>query len=266
MVPASLSTSYLKTTYSSHKKMKKVQSITMASSLLFAVIGFFAYTARNDYFSVIPMLLLAVPAYLALLKTNLWKGLLFIAILSIYATSIEALSIKTSFPYGAFEYNAQLGYKLFDLVPWTVSFGWVPLVIGCFALSSWIFNKRSHQFFAGVLLLVVSDLILDPSAVLMNFWTWSNPGIYYSIPFSNYLGWILSSIIGGLVLFGTVPKNDMQQLPFYSTYTLALGNAFWIGVTLNASFWIPFFVGIILQVVILLFVKTDLNSTKIPKK
>jgi hypothetical protein len=54
--------------------MKKVQSITMASSLLFAVIGFFAYTARNDYFSVIPMLLLAVPAYLALLKTNLWKG------------------------------------------------------------------------------------------------------------------------------------------------------------------------------------------------
>ena len=242
--------------------MKKVQSITIGSSLLMLFIGFFAYAARNEYFSVIPMLLLAVPAYLALLKTNFWKGLLFIGILSIYATGIEALSIQTSFPYGAFEYNAQLGYKLFDLVPWTVSFGWVPLVIGCFALSSWIFNKRSYQFFAGALLLVVSDLIVDPGAVLMNFWTWTYPGMYYSIPFSNYLGWILSSIIGGLLLFWTVPKNDMQQLPFYSTYTLALGNAFWVGVTLNAGYWIPFFVGIVLQVVVVLYIKTDLNTAK----
>ena len=242
--------------------MKKVQSITIGSSLLMLFIGFFAYAARNEYFSVIPMLLLAVPAYLALLKTNFWKGLLFIGILSIYATGIEALSIQTSFPYGAFEYNAQLGYKLFDLVPWTVSFGWVPLVIGCFALSSWIFNKRSYQFFAGALLLVVSDLIVDPGAVLMNFWTWTYPGMYYSIPFSNYLGWILSSIIGGLLLFWTVPKNDMQQLPFYSTYTLALGNAFWVGVTLNAGYWIPFFIGIVLQVVVILYIKTDLNTAK----
>ena len=235
--------------------MKKVESITMACTLIMVFVGFFAYTARNEYFSVIPMLLLAVPAYFALLKTNLWKGLLFIVILSCYATAIEALSIQTSFPYGAFEYNAQLGYKLFDLVPWTVSFGWVPLVIGCFVLSSWIFKKRSHQFFAGVLFLVVSDLIIDPGAVLMNFWTWTNPGMYYSIPFSNYLGWILSSTIGGMVLFWMLPKNDMQRLPFYSTYTLALGNAFWIGVTLNAGYWIPFSVGILLQLLVLFFIK-----------
>lgn len=233
--------------------MKKVQFITVACALLMTFIGFFAYTARNEYFSVIPMLLLAVPAYFALLKTNFRKGLLFIAILSCYATAIEALSIQTSFPYGAFEYNAQLGYKIFDLVPWTVSFGWVPLVIGCFALSSWIFKKRSHQFFAGVLFLVVSDLIIDPGAVLMNFWTWTHPGMYYSIPFSNYLGWILSSIIGGMLFFSIVPKKDIQHLPFYSTYTLALGNAFWMGVTLNAGYWIPFSVGVLLQLVVLLF-------------
>ena len=235
--------------------MKKVQSITMAFTLLMTVIGFFAYTARNEYFSVIPMLILAVPAYFALLKINIRKGLLFIVVLSFYATAIEALSIQTSFPYGTFEYNAQLGYKLFDLVPWTVSFGWVPLVIGSFALSSWIFKKRSYQFFVGVLFLVVSDLIIDPGAVLMNFWTWTYPGMYYSIPFSNYLGWILSSIIGGMLLFWMLPKNDTQRFPFYSTYTLALGNAFWIGVTFNAGYWIPFTVGILLQLLILFFIK-----------
>jgi uncharacterized membrane protein len=121
------------------------------------VIGFHGYTARNEYFSVTPMLLLAVPAYFGLLKTNFYNGLVLIVILSCFAMAIEALSIQTSFPYGAFQYNAQLGYKIFDLVPWTVSFGWVPLVIGCFGLSSWIFNKRNHQLVAGVVLLVVSD-------------------------------------------------------------------------------------------------------------
>lgn len=242
--------------------MKKIQSTTVVLSILMMAIGYFAYTARDDYFSVIPMLLLAVPAYFALLKTNVWKGLLFIVILSCYATAIEALSIQTSFPYGAFEYNAQLGYKLFDLVPWTVSFGWVPLVIGSFAISCWIFKKRSLQFLGGVFLLVFSDLIIDPGAVLMNFWTWTHPGLYYSIPFSNYLGWILSSIIGGMALFWIVPKNDILQLPFYSTYTLALGNAFWIGVTFNAGYWIPFSAGVLLQLLILFFVTKNIDLKK----
>ena len=235
--------------------MKKTQTTTVALSLLMMLIGYFAYTARDAYFSVIPILSLAVPAYFALLKTNFYKGLLFIVVLSIYATSIEALSILTSFPYGVFNYNAQLGYKLFDLVPWTVSFGWVPLVIGSFALSSWIFKGRIYQFIGGVSLLVFSDLMIDPGAVLMRFWTWTEPGIYYSIPFTNYLGWIFSSTIGGLLLFWMLPPKNLQKMPFYSTYTLALGNAFWIGVTFNAAYWIPCLLGVLLQMVILLAIK-----------
>ena len=50
--------------------MKKIQSTTVVLTILMMAIGYFAYTARNDYFSVIPMLLLAVPAYFALLKTG----------------------------------------------------------------------------------------------------------------------------------------------------------------------------------------------------
>ena len=235
--------------------MKKTQKTTATLSLLMMIIGYFAYIARDDYFSVIPMLFLAVPAYFALLKTNFYKGFLFIVVLSLYATSIEALSILTAFPYGAFNYNTQLGYKLFDLVPWTVSFGWVPLVIGSFTMSSWIFKRRIYQFFGGVSLLVFSDLIIDPGAVLMRFWTYTEPGNYYSIPFTNYMGWILSSTIGGLFLFWMFPLNNLQKMPYYSSFTLALGNAFWIGVTFNAAYWIPCLMGILLQAIIIAFVK-----------
>ena len=235
--------------------MKKTQKTTATLSLLMMIIGYFAYIARDDYFSVIPMLFLAVPAYFALLKTNFYKGFLFIVVLSLYATSIEALSILTAFPYGAFNYNTQLGYKLFDLVPWTVSFGWVPLVIGSFTMSSWIFKRRIYQLFGGVSLLVFSDLIIDPGAVLMHFWTYTEPGNYYSIPFTNYIGWIFSSTIGGLFLFWMLPLNNLQKMPYYSSFTLALGNAFWIGVTFNAAYWIPCLMGILLQVIIIAFVK-----------
>ena len=235
--------------------MKKIQKTTVALSLIVTIVGYFAYNVRDAYFSVIPMIFLAVPAYYALLKVNLHKGLLFIIVLSIYATFIEALSILTGFPYGAFNYNSQLGYKLFNLVPWTVSFGWVPLVIGSFTMSSWIFKRSVYQFFGGISILFFSDLIIDPGAVLMLFWTWTEPGMYYSIPLTNYLGWIFSSTIGGLLLFWILPKNNLQKMPYYSSYTLALGNAFWIGVTFNATYWIPCLLGILLQLIIIAFLK-----------
>mgnify|MGYP007000418628 len=42
--------------------------------------------------------------------------------------------------------------------------------------------------------------------------------------------------------------------PYYSAYTLVLGNSFWIGVTFNAGYLIPCFLGVILQIFILFFI------------
>lgn len=221
--------------------------ILILLSGLMAFIGYYALMVKDDYFSIFPMLFLAGPAYYDLLRVEFKRGLLLILILSVYATGIEALSIVTSFPYGSFNYNAQLGYKLFNLVPWAVSFGWVPLVIGAFAVSTRVFDKKLVQIVLGVGLLVFADLILDPGAVLMTFWTWNNPGVYYTIPFTNYLGWGFSSIIGGLIFYCLIPKKATDNLSIFSVLTLSLGNAFWIGVTLSGGYWIPCMLGILLQ-------------------
>ncbi|MDA0317462.1 MAG: carotenoid biosynthesis protein [Bacteroidetes bacterium] len=223
----------------------------LISSIAMIFFGYFAFLARTDYFSVIPMLLLALPTYSDLIRTNFKKGILIIIVLSVYAAMIEALSILTSFPYGSFVYNKQLGYKLFDVVPWTVGFGWAPLVIGCFTLGIWQFKNRYNQFIFGVLFLVSADLVLDPGAVLMRFWTWENPGIYYGIPFSNYLGWLLSSVIGGFLYYYIFTKTEILKLSKLSVLTLALGNAFWIGVTYSNSYWIPCLVGCLMQILII---------------
>ena len=243
--------------------MKNKGIILFVLSGLMAFIGYHALRVKDDYFSMIPMILLALPAYFDLLRVHLKKGLILIAVLSIYATCIEALSIVTSFPYGSFNYNAQLGYKLFDLVPWGVGFGWGPLVIGAFALAHWIFEKRSVQFVVGAGLLVFTDFILDPGAVLMNFWAWADPGVYYSIPVTNYLGWGLSAMVGGLIFYKLIPKHVIQKLSVLSILTLSLGNAFWIGVTLSGAYWLPFFLGILLQgfVIYTVWIKFDKGGT-----
>lgn len=235
------------------------RAIMLLCSMLMGFIGYYALEVKDEYFSIIPMILLALPAYFDLLRVSLKNGLVLIGILSVYATCIEALSIVTSFPYGSFNYNAQLGYKLFGLVPWTVSFGWVPLVIGAFALSTWIYNGRVLRLVAGASILVFADLILDPGAVLMTFWTWNAPGYYYTIPMTNYLGWAFSSLIGGLTFYYILPEKVIQKLSILSIMTLALGNAFWVGVTLSGGYWIPFVLAILLQMFMLYVIGEKLN-------
>ena len=228
--------------------MKNRLSVLMLSCIPLVLIGYFAFEAKDDYFSIIPMILLALPAYYDVLRVNVVKGMLILFTLSAYATFIEALSILTSFPYGSFQYNDQLGFKLFDLVPWTVGFGWVPLVIGAFSLSGWICDRKLHKFLLGIFILVFSDLIIDPGAVYMKFWTWIDQGIYYSVPISNYFGWLLSAIVGGSIFYLLFTDRQINQLSFLSVFTLTLGNAFWIGVTVSSGLWIPLILGCILQI------------------
>ena len=100
------------------------------------VSGFFAYKVGQDYISLLPMLLLSIPAYAGIVWRQDTRALCFLILISVYATAIEATSVLTGFPYGFFVYSDVLGTKIAGVVPWAVSFGWVPLVIAAGTLSS----------------------------------------------------------------------------------------------------------------------------------
>src|SRR5690606_29493557 len=84
------------------------------------------------------------------------------------------------------------------------------------------------------------DLILDPVAVKLGFWTWQNPGLYYGIPLQNYFGWLISAIISTMIYFKFNNKKvfEGQELSLY--YSLW----FWTGASLFLKFWIPLIIGI----------------------
>lgn len=133
-------------------------------ALLLIVSGFFTVKAPipNGLYAIssIAILLFAFPSYYFLLKSvGIKKAFLVLIILSVYAIVIEMIALKTGIPYGRFDYGERIGYKLFNLLPWTLSFAYVPLVLGTVTISQKIATSKVSVIGISTLLLVLIDLV-----------------------------------------------------------------------------------------------------------
>lgn len=220
---------------------------------LCAVAGFgvsqISFSGGMKIGSSISIIIFALPAIVALYK---WLGFtraftLFI-ILSLLAYLFEAGSIITGYPYGFFTYNDSMAYRLFGIVPWNVPFAWVPSVIGSVALAKRYASTFRRQLIGATLLLVMFDFLLDPVAVQLGFWTWQNPGWYYQIPVTNFLGWVLSGLIGSatVLFFG----KRLDEIPALAVSGFLGIIFFWTAAALSLSLIMPALVGVALIVVI----------------
>ena len=161
----------------------------------------------------------------------MWRG--FACASGVYALVLETVAVKTGVPYGRFSYGPKIGKLLFDAVPWTVPFSWTPLALWALTLS------RGRIFLAGALLVGV-DLCLDPGAVAQEFWRYEAGGAYFSVPLSNFLGWLLSGSLGAWL----GRKSDWASAPQEAMTSGLLSIAFWTSVCLNMGLWVPGFVGV----------------------
>ncbi len=224
-------------------------------TLVIIFIGsFFAATQElPPQFEFIPLLsviLLALPSYVGLIQqTKIWNGIIILAVLSLFAFGIENIAIMTGMPYGEFYYFNQLGFKIGE-VPWTVAFAWTPLLLGSAGFSMFMLKRlNALTFFTFVLLttllMVMTDLVLDPGAVSLRYWEWRNPGIYYGVPVINYFGWIVSSVIGSTILYVLTQKLAVirQEKSLLLSWQYSL--VFWTGIVLWKQLWIAFILGII---------------------
>ncbi len=156
------------------------------------------------------MVLSAIPMTIGCIK---WLGkqraLYLLAILSAYAFLIETIALRTGFPYGHFTYSNALGTLIFGITPWTVPLGWVPLLIATWVLAWRFMPLIEMRILLTTFFLVGIDLILDPAAVSLGFWKYAHPGFWGGVPYTNFLGWMLSGIIGCLIL-QTLTKSEAE--------------------------------------------------------
>ena len=131
-------------------------------------------------------------------------ALALLSFLSIYTWAIEVVGVRTDWPYGAFEYGVQLGPMLFGDVPLALPLFFVPLVLNAYLLTILVLDGRTNSPLVRIPVaigaVVAIDLVLDPAAVAIGFWSFDGGGVFYGVPVSNYLGWVLSGTVAVLLV------------------------------------------------------------------
>lgn len=156
--------------------------------------------AYNPLLILFGTLVMRSPLIVGVLPQIDRRALGALGILTVYTYLIEAVGVRTGWPYGAFEYTIQLGPMLFGEVPLALPLFFVPLVANAYLLTLLLLGERADstplRFGSALVTVLAVDAILDPAAVAVGFWTFVPPGPYYGVPLSNYLGWALSGAVG----------------------------------------------------------------------
>ena len=154
---------------------------------------------------------------------GLKKMLIFFGIVFVISVFYETLSIKTGFPFGHYNYS-QENYP----GPWL---GVVPLLImpAYFAAgySAWIISLAIHGKMNGTIsgaerftvpllamfAMVSWDMSIDPNkATISQLWIWHDGGVYFGVPFVNFMGWYLCVFTFFWVFTHFLSRNNQDTL------------------------------------------------------
>src|SRR5918995_14190 len=191
--------------------------------------------------SYVSTVLIALPSAIALFRyLGPRRATLSLLSLSSLAYAIEAIGVATGFPYGAFYYGDALGPRLAGIVPYLLPLSYAPLVIGAVA-ASWGTRLRLLHVLYATLLLVWMDAVLDPGAASLGFWVWPQGGVYYSVPLSNYTGWLLSGALATALLLVTGAWSETPRPALLDS--AAIATSFWTGVAVLSGMVAPGLLG-----------------------
>lgn len=229
------------------KEFKIVFIINLFSSLLiYLTKDYFIF----PYFLQIVLIVLASTTFYLLYKqTNLKIAISIYLLVGLYGLFIETLSIKTGFPYSSFEYSDLMGYKIADIVPYTVFLVWPTLVISSYSISGQITSKKINKIMVTTILLLLLDLVFDPVATKLGFWFWDNSGLYYGVPFLNFVGWIFSGLISSLIVFILIGERMLNNRYFGLIY---LGNLLlWTYLSIKFFMFLPVIISVLIFTILI---------------
>jgi putative membrane protein len=143
-----------------------------------------------------------------------WFGITWVVSLS-----LEALSIKTGFPFGHYHYAEQdytiigvpvdimLAYFAIAYTSWTVT----QALIGLFGKKITGIQKFILPFTTS-LVMCMFDLVTDPKdSTISQSWIWENGGDYFGVPILNFFGWVLTVYIFMQIFTFFISTKKIEQ-------------------------------------------------------
>lgn len=164
----------------------------------------------NPLFILFGTLVMRLPLIAGLKPLINRKSAVGLSLIAVYAYAIEFIGLKTGWPYGSFEYIIELG-PMISGVPIGLPIFFIPLVLNAYLLVNLAgVAERWKRFVFSLALVLAVDAVLDPAAVALGIWEYSS-GLYYGVPISNYLGWILSGSIVLVVLEYIFKASEVRE-------------------------------------------------------
>lgn len=179
------------------------------------------------------------------------KTLIFFALAYPISLCAELIGTSTGVPFGDYAYTSGLGLKVLDRVPFTIPLSWFYLGLASYMLGIHLARRYLPRHasiggvLAGVYLLVVWDLVLDPAMaheeLPVKFWQWFDTGPYFGMPVINFAGWALT----GLIFIGAarlVWKDDPRpaEIPGGLPFMIYFANTlFAMVLSLSVDLWEP---------------------------
>jgi len=164
------------------------------------------------------------------------RTLVFLASVWPVALVAELSSTRTGFPFGLYHYTGLTrGRELFIAdVPFIDSLSFVFLAYASFCLARIALAGRTvprwaMALAAGVLMMAL-DVVIDPLAVLGDRWFlgrlffYDQPGVYFGVPISNFVGWVIVGAVGVGVFLAVVQNHSGTRVwPGVTLYYAVLG-------------------------------------------
>jgi putative membrane protein len=133
----------------------------------------------------------------------------------------EAVGVATGFPFGQYAYTGTLGPELLG-VPVVVPLAWVMMAWPALVVARTLAVRGPAVVAVGAAALTAWDVFLDPQMVAAGHWTWFHPTpslpLVPGVPLTNYLGWLLVSVLVMAVLNRALPKERVPSAPAAALY------------------------------------------------
>lgn len=158
------------------------------------IVGLIFPQSRELFKALVPVNLLLNIALLLIYhgqfkKGFLWKaGLIFIA-----GILVEVVGVQTGIIFGEYYYGPTLGPKILG-TPLMIGVNWLMLVYCTLAIISKFTDVPYFRILLASTMMVVYDIVLEPSAIALDMWSWDGP-----LPMQNYIAWFFISFF--LILF-----------------------------------------------------------------
>ena len=157
-----------------------------------------------------------------------WRSALgiFVAAFSLSLAS-ELTGTATGYPFGPYVYTTQLGHLIGGRVPFNIPASWFFMLYSSLAICGRVLAPRddsaSRWRWAATAALVLTawDVSMDPAMVATTHWLWQLPplegasavrrlfltGMFYGMPLTNWLGWLLTGLFVARAMLVIVPPS-----------------------------------------------------------